>query len=70
MSDQPTGANGKRSRTWGTSALCPACGRCLCFACHPHGPCFDEHEPEFGWPGQPMATPGDPAADPAHRQPN
>lgn len=42
MSDRPTGANGKRSQTWGTTDICPARGRCLCFACHPKGPCVGE----------------------------
>jgi hypothetical protein len=44
MSDRPTGANGKRSLAWGTTHPCPACGECLCFACHPYGPCVDEME--------------------------
>ena len=47
MSDRPTGANGKRNQLWGTTGLCPECGRCLCFACHPDGPCQDEHDPHL-----------------------
>lgn len=46
MSDRPTGANGKRNQAWGTTRVCPACGECLCFGCHPHGPCVDDHSPE------------------------
>lgn len=42
MSDRPTGANGKRNQSWGSTMTCPDCGRCLCFACHPEGPCLDE----------------------------
>jgi hypothetical protein len=44
MSDRPTAANGKRNQAWGTTSACPGCGECLCFGCHPHGPCVDEHE--------------------------
>jgi hypothetical protein len=43
MSDRPTAVNGKRSQAWGTTSACPACGECLCFGCHPNGPCVDEH---------------------------
>jgi hypothetical protein len=43
MSDRPSAANGKRNRAWGTRGECPACGQCLCFGCHPSGPCVDEH---------------------------
>jgi hypothetical protein len=43
MSDRPTAANGKRNQAWGTTSACPECGACLCFGCHPHGPCADEH---------------------------
>ena len=43
MSDRPTAVNGKRNQAWGTTAACPECGECLCFGCHPHGPCVDEH---------------------------
>ena len=43
MSDRPTGANGKRNKSWGTTMVCPDCGHCLCFACHPEGPCQDDH---------------------------
>ncbi len=42
MSDRPSPANGKRDRFWGTLKICPACGRCLCYACHPRGPCIDD----------------------------
>ncbi len=45
MSDRPDAANGKRSTAWGTTGICPACGRCLCFGCHPDGPCVDQHDP-------------------------
>jgi hypothetical protein len=51
MSDRPSAVNGKRSRTWGTLGSCPACGRCLCFGCHPAGPCLDD------------AASGDPSGD-------
>jgi hypothetical protein len=44
MSDRPTAVNGKRNQAWGTTSACPECGECLCFGCHPHGPCVDEHE--------------------------
>ena len=44
MSDRPTGANGKRSQAWGTTSSCPVCGQCLCFGCHPSGPCLDEQD--------------------------
>ena len=44
MSDRPTPANGKRNQAWGTTSACPECGECLCFGCHPQGPCSDEHE--------------------------
>jgi hypothetical protein len=66
MSDRPTGANGKRNQAWGTTHECPACGECLCFKCHPHGPCVDEHTAEReGRPAyqaalwQAVASPGD-----------
>jgi hypothetical protein len=42
MSDRPSAINGKRNRAWGTLHACPACGQCLCFGCHPAGPCVDE----------------------------
>jgi hypothetical protein len=42
MSYRPAAVNGKRSEAWGTLHVCPACGRCLCFACHPLGPCVDD----------------------------
>jgi len=42
MSDRPSAVNGKRSQTWGTLGPCPACGQCLCFGCHPTGPCLDD----------------------------
>ncbi len=44
MSDRPTAVNGKRNQAWGTTSACPECGECLCFACHPQGPCTDDHE--------------------------
>jgi hypothetical protein len=44
MSDRPTAVNGKRSQAWGTTSACPECGACLCFGCHPNGPCVDEHD--------------------------
>ncbi len=42
MSDRPSPANGKRNVFWGTLRTCPVCGRCLCYGCHPRGPCADE----------------------------
>jgi hypothetical protein len=42
MSDRPSAVNGKRSQAWGTLGPCPACGQCLCFGCHPAGPCLDD----------------------------
>jgi|WetSurMetagenome_2_1015567.scaffolds.fasta_scaffold45390_2 hypothetical protein len=51
MSDRPSAVNGKRHRAWGTRDNCPACGRCLCFGCHPLGPCVDE----YAGPGAPTA---------------
>ncbi len=42
MSDRPSAVNGKRSNDWGTRRVCPACGECLCFGCHPAGPCLDD----------------------------
>ncbi len=42
MSDRPSPANGKRDLFWGTLRSCGICGRCLCYACHPRGPCADE----------------------------
>jgi hypothetical protein len=42
MSDRPSAVNGKRSNDWGTRRLCPSCGQCLCFGCHPAGPCLDD----------------------------
>ncbi len=44
MSDRPTAVNGRRNQAWGTTSACPACGACLCFGCHPQGPCVDEHD--------------------------
>jgi hypothetical protein len=42
MSDRPSAVNGRRSQAWGTLCTCPACGQCLCFGCHPAGPCLDD----------------------------
>jgi hypothetical protein len=42
MSDRPSAINGKRNQSWGTLRACPACGQCLCFGCHPAGPCVDD----------------------------
>jgi len=42
MSDRPAAINGKRNQAWGTLHACPACGQCLCFGCHPTGPCVDD----------------------------
>jgi hypothetical protein len=42
MSDRPSAINGKLSQSWGTLDACPACGQCLCFGCHPTGPCVDD----------------------------
>ncbi len=47
MRDRPSPSNGKRDRFWGTLSICPECGRCLCYGCHPHGPCRDERETHF-----------------------
>lgn len=30
---------------WGTQMPCLVCQRCLCYSCHPNGPCV----PEEGW---------------------
>lgn len=53
MSDRPMPTNGKRFRAWGTREQCPACGACLCFACHPQGPCVEDRHAGsgFGAPG-------------------
>ncbi|MBE3073118.1 MAG: hypothetical protein IMZ67_09095 [Acidobacteria bacterium] len=48
MSDRPKAANGKVHAWWGTLRTCPACGQCLCFGCHPEGPCVDERL--VAWP--------------------
>jgi hypothetical protein len=48
MSDRPSAVNGKRNRAWGTRDACPACGQCLCFGCHPAGPCVDERDGAAG----------------------
>ena len=47
MRDRPSPSNGKRDRFWGTLAQCPVCGRCLCYGCHPRGPCRDEREAQL-----------------------
>lgn len=54
MSDRPSAVNGKRSTDWGTRRQCPACGQCLCFGCHPTGPCLDEAHDQ----GSPRAQQG------------
>ena len=41
MNDRPAPANGKRDVFWGTLRNCGVCGRCLCYTCHPRGPCAD-----------------------------
>jgi hypothetical protein len=46
MGDRPNASNGKRHVFWGTLRLCPSCGRCLCFGCHPDGPCVDDRDEE------------------------
>ncbi len=46
MGEQLKAANGKQHVFWGTLRPCPACGRCLCFGCHPEGPCVDDREQE------------------------
>ncbi len=56
MSDRPTAVNGKRNQAWGTTSACPECGECLCFACHPEGPCVDEHDAA----GKPVALQSSP----------
>jgi hypothetical protein len=45
MSDRPSAANGKRNHDWGTLCECPVCGHCLCYGCHPSGPCLDDARP-------------------------
>jgi hypothetical protein len=49
MSDRPSAVNGKRNLAWGTLHACPSCGQCLCFGCHPAGPCVDDtaHDESF-----------------------
>ncbi len=42
MNDRPSPANGKRDVFWGTLSTCRVCGQCLCYGCHPRGPCVDE----------------------------
>ena len=42
MGDRLAAANGKRHRAWGTRQVCDECGRCLCYACHPEGPCVED----------------------------
>lgn len=44
MRDRMTPSNGKRDAFWGTLSVCGECGRCLCYGCHPDGPCRDERE--------------------------
>jgi hypothetical protein len=44
MRDRPSPSNGKRDAFWGTLRLCPECGLCLCYGCHPQGPCRDERD--------------------------
>jgi hypothetical protein len=55
MSDRPSAVNGKRSQAWGTLGSCPACGQCLCFGCHPAGPCVDD--PASGDPSDDSRVP-------------
>jgi hypothetical protein len=54
MSDRPSAINGKRSNGWGTLHACPACGQCLCFGCHPAGPCVDDVEHDDAVSGGPV----------------
>jgi hypothetical protein len=42
MNDRPQAANGKQNTWWGSLRVCEVCGQCLCFGCHPEGPCFDD----------------------------
>ena len=44
MSDRLSPPNGKRYILWGTLRACPICGHCLCYGCHPQGPCLDERD--------------------------
>ena len=44
MSDPPSAINGKKNSAWGTLGACPSCGACLCFGCHPAGPCVDDED--------------------------
>jgi hypothetical protein len=56
MSDRPSAINGKRSRAWGTLDVCPACGQCLCFGCHPTGPCVDDAAHDAAGRGRPASA--------------
>ncbi len=64
MNDRPFPANGKRNASWGTLNTCGVCGRCLCYACHPRGPCADEHATAV----QPHVTARPPADHPLGAQ--
>jgi hypothetical protein len=61
MNDRPSPANGKRDVFWGTLKTCVVCRRCLCYGCHPRGPCADErsaaaqiHPPHVRAAGRPL----------------
>jgi hypothetical protein len=60
VSDRPKAANGRGYRWWGTLRLCPVCHRCLCYVCHPKGPCVDDRQ-------APGLTAPPPAEHPAAR---
>ena len=62
VSDRPKAANGRGHRWWGTLRICPVCRRCLCYVCHPKGPCVDDRQaPGLTAPppqGRPVAAGG------------
>ena len=65
MGDRPKASNGKQHVFWGTLRGCPSCGRCLCFACHPDGPCVDDRDRDCA----PACRRTDAAASLADRRP-
>jgi hypothetical protein len=55
MDLRPVPSNGKNNVFWGTRTLCSVCGRCLCFGCHPHGPCVDDRTKPARVEAEPVA---------------